>query len=205
MSDPSTYYGGSVLAMRGKDAIAIASDLRLGHGAMTVGKNFSKLYTLTPKIVLGLAEFVPDCQAVFKELRKHVNMFRLNQGRDIEPEEVCSLLSTILYSKRFSPYFIDPIIIGFDRNNQPHMYSMDCIGCVDTPSSYTAAGTADVNLTGIAEVLYEENMEVEDLFVTTMQAFLNSVNRDALSGWGAEVIILTPTERVVRKVHGRQD
>jgi 20S proteasome subunit beta 3 len=34
--------GGSVVAMAGKDCVAIASDLRLGAGAMTVALNFEK-------------------------------------------------------------------------------------------------------------------------------------------------------------------
>jgi 20S proteasome subunit beta 3 len=35
--------GGSVVAMAGKDCVAIASDLRLGQGAMTVALNFEKV------------------------------------------------------------------------------------------------------------------------------------------------------------------
>lgn len=35
--------GGSVVAMAGKDCVAIASDLRLGAGAMTVALNFEKV------------------------------------------------------------------------------------------------------------------------------------------------------------------
>ena len=35
--------GGSVISMAGKDCVAIASDLRLGAGAMTVAMNFEKV------------------------------------------------------------------------------------------------------------------------------------------------------------------
>ena len=35
--------GGSVITMAGKDCVAIASDLRLGAGAMTVPLNFEKV------------------------------------------------------------------------------------------------------------------------------------------------------------------
>ncbi len=35
--------GGSVVAMAGKDCVAIASDLRLGAGPMTVASNFEKV------------------------------------------------------------------------------------------------------------------------------------------------------------------
>ncbi|KAI5170779.1 20S proteasome subunit beta 3 [Nematocida sp. LUAm3] len=200
-----TYYGGSILAMRGKDSIVLTADKRFGNNLCTLHMQHSRLYVLTPKIVIGMAFFLPDCQMVFKELRKHVNIFKLTQDRDIEPQEVCSLLSYILYSKRFSPYYIDPIIAGFDREGKSHIYTMDCLGCVDSPPFFATAGTASKNLTGIAEVLYEENQEAEDLFVRATQAFLNAVDRDAFSGWGAESLILTPEKRIHREIIGRQD
>jgi 20S proteasome subunit beta 3 len=40
--------GGSVVAMAGKDCVAIASDLRLGAGAMTVAMNFEKVSYIHP-------------------------------------------------------------------------------------------------------------------------------------------------------------
>lgn len=40
--------GGSVVAMAGKDCVAIASDLRLGAGAMTVAMNFEKVRHISP-------------------------------------------------------------------------------------------------------------------------------------------------------------
>jgi 20S proteasome subunit beta 3 len=42
--------GGSVIAMAGKDCVAIASDLRLGSGAMTVAMNFEKVNHYPPRL-----------------------------------------------------------------------------------------------------------------------------------------------------------
>ena len=46
--------GGSVIAMVGKDCVAIASDLRLGAGAMTIAMNFEKVSPSVPSISLLL-------------------------------------------------------------------------------------------------------------------------------------------------------
>ena len=37
------YNGGSVIAMVGKDCVAIASDLRLGNQALGISSNFQKV------------------------------------------------------------------------------------------------------------------------------------------------------------------
>ncbi|EHY64552.1 hypothetical protein NERG_02362 [Nematocida ausubeli] len=199
------YYGGSSLAMVGKDAIVITADKRFGNNASTLHSNFTRLYKITDRIILSLTGFVPDCQVLYKTLRKHVTMFKLSQQREIEPKEFSSLLSYILYSKRFSPFLISPLIAGFDRENNPHVYTMDLIGCVSGHDDFATTGTASKSLSGIADVLFTEDMEPEDLFTTTMQAFLNAIDRNALSGWGSDAVILTPSKRIHREVKTRQD
>ncbi|KAI5137599.1 20S proteasome subunit beta 3 [Nematocida ausubeli] len=199
------YYGGSSLAMVGKDAIVITADKRFGNNASTLHSNFTRLYKITDRIILSLTGFVPDCQVLYKTLRKHVTMFKLSQQREIEPKEFSSLLSYILYSKRFSPFLISPLIAGFDRENNPHVYTMDLIGCVSGHGDFATTGTASKSLSGIADVLFTEDMEAEDLFTTTMQAFLNAIDRNALSGWGSDAVILTPSKRIHREVKTRQD
>ena len=41
-----SYNGGSVVAMVGKDCVAIASDMRLGQQAIGVAHNFEKVNTI---------------------------------------------------------------------------------------------------------------------------------------------------------------
>lgn len=45
------YNGGSVVAMIGKDCVAIASDLRLGQQAVGVAANFDKVCIETSRIL----------------------------------------------------------------------------------------------------------------------------------------------------------
>jgi len=205
MSDISTFYGGSILAMVGKNCVSIINDYRLGNGFMTVSKDFQKIHMITPKIYIGLPTFVPDCQFLLKKIKKHVALFKLDEGREIEPRELASLMSYILYSKRDSELYTDPLVIGLDSKNEPYLCGLDCLGCKSEPGTFVAGGTAQINLIGMCEALYCKDMEEEDLFVTSVQVFLNSVDRDALSGWGAECVVISRDRRVTRRVRGRCD
>jgi 20S proteasome subunit beta 3 len=49
------------------------------------------------------------------------------------------------------------------------------------------------------------NKEPEDLFETISQAILNGVDRDASSGWGAIVHVITPDQVITRDLRGRMD
>ena len=47
--------------------------------------------------------------------------------------------------------------------------------------------------------------EADDLFEVISQALLNAQDRDALSGWGATVSVITKDAITTRLLKGRQD
>lgn len=205
MSDISTHYGGSIIALAGKNCVAIINDCRLGAGFITTSKTFQRIHQITPRIFIGLPTFVPDCQFLLCKIQKHVELFRLAESRDIEPRELASLVSYMLYSHRASPLYTSPIIAGLSSDGEPYVCDMDCIGSRTEPGSFVAGGTAKDNLMGLCEALYRDGLPEEDLFTVGVQAFLNAVDRDALSGWGAKCVVLTTTRRITRRIRGRCD
>ena len=48
-------------------------------------------------------------------------------------------------------------------------------------------------------------MEPEELFEVISQCLLSSVDRDAYSGWGASVYIITPDHIIQRRLKARLD
>lgn len=57
----------------------------------------------------------------------------------------------------------------------------------------------------MCESLYKPDLEPEELFETLAQALLASVDRDALSGWGGVVHIITKEGVMTKELKGRQD
>jgi len=57
----------------------------------------------------------------------------------------------------------------------------------------------------MAESLYRPDMDPEELFEVTSQALLSAVDRDALSGWGAVVHLITPEGVTTRRLKARMD
>ena len=121
-------------------------------------------------------------------------MYTIKEEREIEPETFSHLVSSTLYERRFGPYFIEPVIAGLQKTHtgelKPFIAAMDLIGCPNFAKDFVVAGTASSKLFGVAEGLWEPDLEPEDLFETISQTLLNAVDRDAYSGWGAEVYLL---------------
>jgi len=58
------YNGGAVVAMVGKNCVAIASDTRLGQQGLTISTEFPKIFPINSKLFLGLAGLATDVQSV---------------------------------------------------------------------------------------------------------------------------------------------
>ncbi|KAF8502477.1 20S proteasome subunit beta 3 [Gautieria morchelliformis] len=201
------YNGGSVVAMVGKNCVAIASDLRLGNQALNVA-TFDKIFPVTDRIYIGLSGLATDVSTLRERFRFRVNMYTIKEEREIEPATFAHLVSSTLYEKRFGPFFIEPVIAGISspsRGSKPFIAAADLIGCLNFAKDFVVAGTASSELFGIAEGLWEPDLEPEDLFETISQTLLNAVDRDAFSGWGAVVHVITPDRVITRTLKGRMD
>ena len=134
----------------------------------------------------------PRCRK--ETFRYRVNMYTIKEEREIEPETFAHLVSSTLYERRFGPYFIEPVMAGLQKTHtgdyKPFIAATDLIGCLNFAKDFVVAGTASSKLFGVAEGLWEPDLEPEDLFETIAQTLLNAVDRDAYSGWGAEVYVL---------------
>ncbi|KAF3225228.1 proteasome core particle subunit beta 3, variant 2 [Orbilia oligospora] len=185
--------------------IAIACDLRLGQQALTLSNNFPKIFNYGD-VFLGLTGLATDVQTMHSLFRYKVNLYRLREEREIEPETMANLVSSSLYERRFGPYFVSPVVAGINqRTGKPFICGFDSIGCIDFAKDFIVSGTASDQLFGVAEGLWEPDLEPEDLFETVSQTLLNSLDRDALAGWGAHVYIITKDKVTKRLLRTRQD
>ena len=64
-----SYNGGAVVAMKGKNCVALASDLRYGVELRTVTTDFPKVFEITPHLWVGLPGLATDIQTVLQKLR----------------------------------------------------------------------------------------------------------------------------------------
>ena len=205
MSDPSSINGGTAVAMVGKDCIAIASDMRLGSQSLGVSNNFEKIFNYD-HVFFGLTGLASDVITVNENFRTKTNLYKMREERNIEPEKFANLVSSSLYERRFGPWFVGPIVAGLNsKTGKPFICGFDSIGCIDFAKDFVVSGTASDQLFGMCETLYEPNLEPEDLFECISQALLNAADRDALSGWGAVVYIVTKEKVVKRYLKSRQD
>ena len=94
------YNGAAVIAMAGKDCIAIASDRRYGIRNQTMGCEMQKVFQMNDKVFVGLTGLATDMQTLEQKFRFRCNMYRLREEREIGAKAFSSMVSSLLYEKR---------------------------------------------------------------------------------------------------------
>lgn len=59
------YNGSAVMAMVGKNCVAIAADRRFGVQALTLGTDFQKIFPVNDKLYIGLSGLATDVETLY--------------------------------------------------------------------------------------------------------------------------------------------
>ena len=200
------YNGSAIIAMVGEECVGIASDLRLGIQAQTVSTEFQKIFEINPRLFLGLPGLATDVATVRKTLQYRLNLLQLRESRLLNPRSFMFMVSSLLYERRFGPFFVEPVIAGLDSVSYiPFIATMDLIGCPMEKNDFVVSGTCSEQMYGMCESLWKPNLSSYDLFEVLSQALLNSVDRDALSGWGGLVHIVEKHKVTTKILKARMD
>jgi 20S proteasome subunit beta 3 len=212
VGDFSTYNGGSVLAMAGKDCVALAVDKRFGSGPQMIGdsSNSRRIHVVSPSILAGFVGLDCDVQSLIDEVSTECAKYTLNSCtsipfRDaavdskhgkalsskvsmIRPSTAAALFSNVMYTKRSSPFLYEAILISLDEDtNIPRLCAMDPLGARLQCQDFACAGAATKSLYGCAEANWREGMDEAELERALGESFMSALERDCLSGYGTIV------------------
>lgn len=138
------------------------------------------------------------------KLKYHANLYRLREGHEMKPWQLINSTAHMLYQKRFQPFYVSPIVAGIDDDGKAYVCGYDSIGSPEI-SNISVSGTASDELMGMCDSIYRENMEPDELVEVIGQCLLAAENRDAFSGWGIEIYLLTKDNLTIYNAKPRQD
>lgn len=196
---PYSQNGGTVLALSGPDFSIAASDTRLSEGFMIHSRDCPKIYPLTSKTVLLSTGFHGDVLTLTKIVQARLVMYKHEHNTDMSSNAIAAMLSTMLYYRRFFPYYVYNIVVGLDDEGKGCLYSYDPVGSYER-GEYHAAGSAAAILQPLLDnqVGYKNQGNVPHLPLTREKAltlikdvFISAAERDIHTGDGVRLCIIT--------------
>merc|ERR1712098_548645 len=211
---PYTDNSGSTLGITGKDFAILAGDTRMTSGYNINSRYVPKLFRIgdddSSPIVLSVVGFAADGKALKERLDTIVKMYKYQHGKPMSVKACAQRLSTILYGKRFFPYYVHAILGGLDEDGKGALYSYDPVGSYEREQCRAAGAAASLIMpfldnqvnfknqympgSGVGHALQEREKiplprsEVEDL---VKDAFDSAVERHIEVGDGLQMLIIT--------------
>ncbi|CAK9803358.1 Proteasome subunit beta type-1 [Anthophora plagiata] len=197
--NPYADNGGSVIALAGDDFCVIAADTRLSTGFSIYTREQKKLFPLSTKTVLGCSGCWCDTLTLTRFLTARMQMYEHEHQKEMPTPAVAQMLSTMLYYKRFFPYYVSNILGGLDEDGKGCVYSYDPIGHCEV-TKYRAGGSAGALLQPLLDnqIGYKNQEGVEPVPLTQEKAvaiikdvFISAAERDIYTGDSISIKVIT--------------
>lgn len=108
--------GGTVASVSGKDYTIVASDTRLGRGYSIPTRHISRSLQLTDRVVLASSGMQSDIAILHKMLKIRLKQYWFSHQKEMTLTSISQMLGTILYYRRFQPYYSFNVLGGLDEN-----------------------------------------------------------------------------------------
>jgi len=174
-------FTGTVVGIRCKDGIALASDSRGAYRYLIVSKSVRKVFQIEKQIGAAISGSSGDVQNFVNVLKAEANLYRLNHGRSITTKGLTQLASNILHGRRFFPYLVAAVVAGVD-DDKPSLFFLDPVGGKLEEEKFASAGTGETIAYGVLEQNYRDDMKVSDGLKLAAQSIKTAIERDAATG-----------------------
>jgi proteasome beta subunit len=192
MTDDLKKTGTTILGIVCKDGVVIATERRATMGTLIAHKSTKKLYQIDNHLALATAGLVGDLQVLSRYLSAETKLYSLKRDTEMSVHSAATLLSNILNSRKFYPYYVQLILGGWDSTGG-HVYSLDAAGG-SIPDKYTAGGSGSPYAFGVLEDSFRDDMNINEGIELALRAVTAAMGRDSASGNGADVAVITEKE-----------
>jgi proteasome beta subunit len=174
-----------------KDAVVLAAEKKSTLGYLVASKESEKILPLDTHIAMTIAGASGDAQVLARYLRAEFKLFEIEHRRKITVKGAAVLLSNILQSSKYFPYYVQLIIGGVDDSG-PQIFDLDAIGGIEEAKKFTSTGSGSPIALGVLEDQYKENMSIDEAKELAKRAIKAAIERDIGSGGRAiDVAIIT--------------
>lgn len=203
--NPYESNGGSIISVAGEDYAVVASDTRLSEGYSILSRAQPHLYQMQSNCVVGCVGFHGDCLTFTKTLEIRLKMYEHEHNKKASTPAIAQLVSTMLYNRRFFPFYVNTVVAGINNEGEGCIYSYDPVGSYER-ETYRAGGSSSALLQPLLDnqlgmknqtPSFELNRSYtvkcgkEKVLALIKDAFISAAERDIYTGDELVVKIIT--------------
>lgn len=180
--------GATAVGVTFEGGVVLASERRVAFGNFLVSKSTKKTFEITPQVGAACAGLVADMQILSLQISALAKIRRMELKRDVPTNTIAKMMSNMMYERRYFPLLTQVIVGGVV--GKPVLYTLDPLGSV-LPDDYAAVGTGAEMALGVLDPQFKPNMSRDEAVSLAKKAVASASMRDAASGDGTDVMIIT--------------
>jgi proteasome beta subunit len=180
--------GATAVGISFNNGVLLASERRISFGNFVVNKNTKKTFVLTENVGAACAGMVADMNVLARQVAALSKIRRFETRRDLPTNSVAKLMSVIMFERRYFPLLTQVIVGGYDV--KPQIYTLDPLGSL-LPDEYAAVGSGAEMALGVLDAQFNSKMNEEDARNLAIKSIRSSIQRDASSGDGIDILIIS--------------
>ncbi|WVO15351.1 hypothetical protein L204_103007 [Cryptococcus depauperatus] len=159
--NPYSDNGGSILAIAGADFSVIAGDTRQSEGYSIQTRYARKVWQLTDRAVLATNGFAADGNNFVIRVKQRLEWYEHAHNKPMGLKAIARMIQTMLYAKRFFPYYIYNILGGIEEDGSGAVYSYDPVGSYERQSCQGAGAAQSLIQPFLDNQVYFKNQQPE--------------------------------------------
>ncbi|MDK2372476.1 MAG: proteasome subunit beta [Candidatus Korarchaeota archaeon] len=180
----------TALGLKFKGGVVLAADRRVSYGTFVLSKSAKKVFLVNDKVGISTAGLPGDFQELVDVVKFNMTLYELDLDKKASPTNVAKLLSLLLYQGRFRGIYYAELIVGGLEDGEPKILVLDPAGGL-MEEKFASVGTGAQIATGILEREYREDLSEEEALSLAEKAMKEAISRDALSGDGVDLLVIT--------------
>ncbi len=181
--------GATAVGLRVKSGVVVAAEKRVSYGGYIMSRSGKKVFRVSNRMVMAAAGLFADMQTISRIVSAEIRFRELLSSMPMKVRAAAKLLSAILYSYKFFPFYSEILFAGVDEEG-PHLFVLDPVGSI-IEDKYAAIGTGATIAIGVIESEYREDMELDKAAELVVKAIKAAASRDAVSGDGIDIAVVS--------------
>ena len=194
--NPYEMNGGNIVAYAQDDWAVIAADTRLTRSYSILKRDATKIHRLTEDTWLLTAGMYADYTKLARVLDAKVEAYELAHRVRPSSAAIAELLSKVLYSRRFFPYYAFCAVVGFEEG-QSRCWGYDAVGSHEH-MPFVVQGNAQQLMVPLLDNQFVDSNAVQprrrptqaEALEVVVDAFQSAAERDTTCGDRLEVKLL---------------
>jgi proteasome beta subunit len=183
--------GTTTIGMLIKGGVLMATESQATAGFFVATKNAQKLFKINEHCATTIAGGVADCQCVVGQAQAISRLLKIQQDKEPSVDYMAHIVRNILFNGR--SYFYSFMIVGGynAKEDKGKLFPIDFIGFMSDSEKFVSLGSGSTYALGVLEGNWKPDMTEKAAVDLVRQALTASRNRDAGSGYGLQICVIT--------------